>query len=161
MESFSRVTPDATVCAFPGGKRREHKEDRQVAMHTLVLLVDDCTPLRSSIRDYLVTFGIQCVAVGTLAEALHIMDCEILDVVITDLILGRQTALALLRRAVDCGLHTILTSALSENLVRRTIGDLATNVPVLEKPVDLSNLRQLVTKAKVMHAFPRGLPAPV
>lgn len=110
-----------------------------------VLLVDDCTQLLSVIGEYISSFGIHCFAVGTVVEARRILAHELVDVVVTDLLLERRPALSLIETASSLDLRVIVASALIEERIRHSLGHMADQVWVVEKPFDLSHLRRLIT----------------
>ena len=114
-------------------------------MKQTVLLVDDCSLLRASVNEYLSSFGVHSIPTGTLADARRILEGEIVDVVVTDIILGKETAVPLIQKAASLNLRVVITTALVEEGVRRLLGTLAQRVSILEKPFDLSRLRRCVT----------------
>lgn len=124
-------------------------------MRRVVLLVDDCSVLRSSVDEYLTSFGFHAISTGELRHAQRILDKKLVDVVVTDVVLGRETALPIIRKAAALNVRTIVTSAFVEESVYRLLGNLAQSVSILKKPFDLSRLRR---QASVDTALPRMYP---
>jgi PAS domain S-box-containing protein len=114
-----------------------------------VLLVEDDSLIRSSVRRHLSRLGYRVIAAGDGQEALELAagHSDPIDVLVTDVVMpgmgGRELAERLL--ALDPKLRTVFMSAHAQEVLVEQ-GRLPPNTNYLEKPYDLGQLSALLRK---------------
>lgn len=114
----------------------------------MILVVDDDEGVRETVVDILQTGGQQCVAVGSVAEALDMLTRTPVDLIITDMHMPGQSGLDLIEKVqtLDDSIPVILITGFPS--VHSAINALKKGaIEFISKPFDFESITQIVAKA--------------
>lgn len=117
-----------------------------------LLVAEDHSSLRDNLVQYLSAFGIQCAPAESVPEALKMVDDQAVDGVMVDLLLQGRLSLPVINRAFKYDVPVLIHTAFDRKAVSRKVGPAFNRCTLVQKPLELSNLRSrivyMVTKGR-------------
>lgn len=109
-----------------------------------LLIAEDHGPLRHHLVQYFTLFGIQCVQAESVSDALPHIEEEEVDGVMVDLLLQGRLSIPVINRAIKHDVPVLIHTAFDRDSVRRQIGPAFKRCTMVDKPYELSLLRNRI-----------------